>query len=265
MTTPRDDAVAAVHFTPTFGAVEENRAALVRLVREAASRAGVVVLPELATTGFVLRPEEAAAWAEPVPGPTTEALAAVARDTETVVVVGLATRAPSGESAGGPAAGALCNAQVVLDADGGVAGVYAKHHLWGADHDWAAPGPTPGALVETRRGRLGLLVCHDLVHPLTLLRVARERPRLLALSTAWVSEGAEPFPLSWVLASALLEGAPLVVANRGGAERGVRFDDPSAIVLRGAVARRTEAGPGPEVIWAPVGGLVTRLDGRGPR
>ena len=244
MTEPRpfEDAVAAVHFTPTLGAVSANRAELVRLARDAATRAGVVVLPELATTGFALTRAEAEAHAEAIPGPTTDALAVVAREERAVIVVGLVARSALG----------LCNAQVVLDVDGRLAGSYAKHHLWGTDHDWAVAGPTPGAIVDTARGRVGLLLCHDIVYPRTVLAVARERPRLVAFSTAWVGEG-EPFPPpSWVMASVLLEGAPLVAANRGGEERGVRFDDPSAIVVSGAVVRRGTVGPAPRVlVWSP--------------
>lgn len=235
--------VATVHFTPVLGAVDENRAALVRLAREAAARARVVVLPELGTTGFALEPAEAAAWAEPLPGPTTEALAAVAREAGAVVVAGLCARDPGG---------ALHNAQVVLDADGRLAGRYAKHHLWGADHAWATPGPTPGAVVETAHGRVGLLVCHDIVYPRTVLSVARERPALLAFSTAWVGDPAEPFPSAWLLASVLLEGAPLLAANRGGAERGVAFTDPSAVLVGGRLLARSGGGEGPEVVVAGV-------------
>ncbi len=243
----REQVAAAVHFTPVLGAVEENRAALTRLAGEAAAQAGVVVLPELATTGFVLTPDEAAAWAEPVPGPTTEALGVVARARDAVIVVGLPVTS----------GGALRNVQVALDVDGRVAGVYAKHHLWGSDHAWATAGPTPGAVVSTARGRVGLLLCHDIVYPRTVLAVARERPRLVAFSSAWVGEGVEPFPSAWVLASALLEGAALVVANRGGEECGVRFDDPSALLARGALLRRSAAGAGPEVITAPISAPIS--------
>ena len=64
------DPEAAVHFTPAFGQVEENRAALVAACeRAAAAGARVVVLPELATTGFCLDPAQAEAWAEPRGGP----------------------------------------------------------------------------------------------------------------------------------------------------------------------------------------------------
>lgn len=235
--------VATVHFTPVLGAVDANRASVVRLARDAAARAQVVVLPELCVTGFVLEPAEAAAWAEPIPGPTTDALGAVARETGAVVVAGLAAREPDGT---------LRNAQVVLDADGRLAGRYAKHHLWGSDHAWATPGAVPGAVVATAHGRVGLLLCHDVVHPRTVLAVTRERPALLAFSTAWVGDGSEPFPSAWVMASVLLEGAPFVAANRGGEERGVAFDDPSAIVVSGRLVARSAVGVGPEVLVAHI-------------
>jgi predicted amidohydrolase len=211
--------IAAVHFTPAFGELERNRAELVRLSAEAADRgAELVVLPELATTGFCLDEARANAWAEPADGATATALGELAASRGLVVVVGLALREE----------GALRNAQLVLDG-GRLAGVYAKHHLFGADHAWAVAGEEPGAVATTSAGDVGLLICHDIVYPRTLLAVCARRPRLLAFSTAWIGTG-ETFPHSWSLAARLLDPAPLVVANRGGAEGEVAFEDPSAIV-----------------------------------
>ncbi len=229
--------LAAVHFTPMLGELEANRAALVEVTARAAQAADVVVLPELAVTGYVLTRPEAEAWAEEEDGPTRQALAEVARAAGAVVVAGLLLRG----------AGALENAQVVLDADGRLAGRYAKHHLYGTDFAWARPGPTPGAVVDTAHGSIGLLICHDVVYPRTVAAVARQRPRLLAFSTAWIGDG-ETLPSSWAFAARLLDPAPLVAANRGGEERGVAFEDPSAILAYrhgGVVGPR---GDGPEVV-----------------
>lgn len=211
--------VAAVHFTPAFGELRANRKALVDCVREAADAgARVVVLPELATTGFALDAETAERWAEAIDGPTAAALGAASAERETTVVVGLPLREE----------GRLHNAQLVLDR-GRVAGVYRKHHLYGCDFVWAAPGPSAGAVVETSAGAVGLLVCHDLAYPRTVAAVAAERPRLLAFSTAWIGSG-ESLPAEWLLAVRLLDPAPLVAANRGGREGTLRFADPSAIL-----------------------------------
>lgn len=214
--------LAALHFTPRFGAVALNRARLLAGLHGAAD-VDLVVLPELATTGFCLAPEEAEEWAEELTGPTVQALRAWARATGTLVACGLALR----EGA------RLSNAQVLIEADGELAGVYRKRHLWGHDVGWATPGDEPGGLTQTRLGLVGQLICADIGHLETVLALTQRRPRLLAFSTAWVGEG-EPFPVAWQIALRLLDPAPLVAANRGGDEEGVTFGDPSAILAYGA-------------------------------
>ena len=111
-------------------------------------------------------------------------------------------------------------------------------------------GPTPGAVVTTQVGAIGLLICHDLVYPATVHEVVARRPRLLAVSTAWVGDE-EPLPSSWSAVSRLLGPAPLVVANRGGAEGAVRFSDPSAILTDGRPPILSAKGSASEIVYGP--------------
>ena len=63
--------IGFVQFDPVFGDVAANLAAIETAV-EAAGRADLMVLPELATTGYNFASvDEAASLAEPVPGPAT--------------------------------------------------------------------------------------------------------------------------------------------------------------------------------------------------
>jgi len=92
-------------------------------VRDAATKgASIVCLPELFRTQYFCQREDAALFdlAEPVPGPTTERMAAVAKELGVVVVVSLFERR---------AAGVYHNTAVVLDADGRVTGRYRKMHI----------------------------------------------------------------------------------------------------------------------------------------
>jgi predicted amidohydrolase len=217
--------LAAVHFTPAFGDVAGNRDAVLSLCRIAAERARLVVLPELCTTGFSLSREQAEDWAEPLGGPSVAALRQVSMDTGAIVVAGLALRDEGG---------ILRNAQVLVD--GSSTHMYAKHHLYGDDFSWAKAGDAPGAVVETSLGAVGLLICHDIVYPSTVVSVAQRRPRLLAFSTAWIGDPESiGLPEEWRIVAQFLEPAPLVVANRGGAEGAAVFGDPSAVLtLEGA-------------------------------
>jgi len=138
----------------------------VRLPGKAASRiadaakagANVVCLPELFATEYFCRNQDHAAFdlAEPIPGPTTEAMAAAAKATGTVVVAPLFERR-------GP--GCYHNSLVVLGPDGSVLGRYRKMHI---PHDpgfeekfYFTPGDTGFTAVKTPYGPIGTLICWD--------------------------------------------------------------------------------------------------------
>src|SRR5690242_21223697 len=72
---------AAIQYDPTLGEKEKNVAALLRLVEEAALHgACLIVLPEMATTGYCWESRaEITPHVEPIPGPTTERFAELAR------------------------------------------------------------------------------------------------------------------------------------------------------------------------------------------
>src|SRR5512140_2838392 len=87
-------------------------------IREAAGRgAQIICLQELFRSEYFCRAEDAAqfALAEPVPGPSTERLGALAKE------LGVALIAPLFERR---AAGVYHNTAAVIDADGSLAGLY---------------------------------------------------------------------------------------------------------------------------------------------
>src|SRR5437762_226500 len=104
-------------------APEDNLRRACAMLSEAAGRgAQVACLPELFRNQYFCQAEDAARFdlAEPIPGPTTEALAQVARETNLVVVGSVFERR---------APGVYHNTAVVLDADGVLRGRYRKMHI----------------------------------------------------------------------------------------------------------------------------------------
>jgi N-carbamoylputrescine amidase len=194
-------------------------------VREAAGRgAQLVVLQELHATRYFCQTEDLAQFdlAEPIPGPSTEALAAAARDSGAVVVGSLFERR---------APGLFHNTAVVFDADGSLAGTYRKMHIPDDPGYFEKYYFTPGDLgfepVETSIGRVGVLVCWDQWFP--------EAARLMALAGADVlvyptaigwdprDDAAEQARQrdAWITiqrSHAIANGVPVVAVNRTGAE-----------------------------------------------
>jgi N-carbamoylputrescine amidase len=145
-------------------------------VREAAQAgAQVVCLPELFRTQYFCQREDAKLFdlAEPVPGPTTRALAEVAKAERVIVIASVFERRT---------AGIYHNTAVTLGANGEVLGIYRKMHIPDDPLYYEKFYFTPGDLgfraVETTLGKIGTLVCWDQWYP--------EGARLTALHGAQV-------------------------------------------------------------------------------
>jgi N-carbamoylputrescine amidase len=153
---------------------EDNLRRGCAMLRTAAERgAQVACLPELFRTQYFCQAEDSARFdlAEPIPGPTTEALAQVARETGIVVVGSIFERRTPG---------IYHNTAIVLDADGTLRGRYRKMHIPDDPLYYEKYYFTPGDLgfqaFETAHACIGTLVCWDQWYPeaarLTALRGA---------------------------------------------------------------------------------------------
>ncbi len=161
---------------------DDNLASAQKSIREAARRgAQVVCLPELFLSHYFCQSEDHAKFdlAEPVPGPTTESLGALARELGVVIVGSVFERRM---------AGIYHNTAVVLDADGKLVGVYRKMHIPDDPLYYEKFYFTPGDLgfraFDTRFLRLGALVCWDQWFPEGARLTALQGAALLVYPTA---------------------------------------------------------------------------------
>jgi N-carbamoylputrescine amidase len=155
---------------------EENLTRATEKIREAAKRgAQVISLHELFAGEYFCRTEDAALFdlAEPVPGPTTERLAKVAKELKVALVVSVFERR---------AAGVYHNTCAVMDADGSYLGKYRKMHIPDDPLYYEKFYFTPGDLgflnFDTRFARVGVQICWDQWYP--------EGSRLTAMKGAQV-------------------------------------------------------------------------------
>ncbi len=120
--------------------------------------AEIVCLPELFRTPYLCQSEDASRfdWAEPIPGPSTEALSKQAADLGISLVASLFERR---------APGLYHNTAVVLDAKGRLVGRYRKMHIPDDplyyEKFYFTPGDLGFKVHRTEAGKLGVLVCWD--------------------------------------------------------------------------------------------------------
>jgi predicted amidohydrolase len=159
--------------------------ALAAIADAAAAGAQLAVLPECTWPAYLLGTDHVQRWSQlPSPDAVVERFAAAAREHAMVLVVGLAL--PTG-----PDLTRVANAAVVIDADGTVLHTTHKRFLWDVDALWFEPG-TASRVVETRVGRLGVMICADGRMPEIARELALAGAELLVDPTAWVTAGADP-------------------------------------------------------------------------
>jgi predicted amidohydrolase len=174
--------VGYFQFDPVFGETEENLERLCEAV--AGTDADILVLPELATSGYLFASaEEVTALSDTIPGAATERLQAACRASGCRVVAGLAERAggpgttglaAAGLDAAGPDARRFYNSAALIG-PAGVEGVYRKAHLFNTEKLYFAPGDAL-PIFEVDGVKVGMLVCFDHMFP--------EAARTLALQGA---------------------------------------------------------------------------------
>ena len=234
--------VAAVQL-PAANAPEENRDRAVERVRDAAERgADLVVLPEMWPVGYFAFDAYDDA-AEPVPGPTTDRLAALADELSIHLHSGSLVERDGDD---------LYNTSVLFDPDGELLGRYRKIHLFGYDSE-EATRLTPGEeirAVETDLGTLGLTTCYDLRFPALYRELVDANVEILLVTSAWPRERLDHWHL-FTRTRAVENQSLLVAANLTGSVGGVDLGGESVVVDPWGV-ERANAGTDARTVLAEV-------------
>jgi len=236
----------------------QNLAKTAKLVEDAAARgARIVCLQELFASEYFCQREDAALFdlAEPVPGPTTQAMAAIAKSRGISIVTPFFERR---------AAGVYHNSLVVVGPTGDISGHYRKMHIPDDPLFYEKYYFTPGDLgfmsIPTPEAALGPLICWDQWYPEAARMTALSGAEILVYPTAigWHPQEKAQYGASQLSAwqtmqraHAIANGVFVVAVNRvgheGAKDGGLEFwghsfvADPFGVVL-------AEAGEGEETL-----------------
>jgi predicted amidohydrolase len=160
---------------------EVNVGAALEWIRQAAqSGAELVALPE--TFSFCGPLDQAPRLAEPIPGPTTEAVSAVAQQCGIYVLAGSLHEHVEGQSR-------VFNTSLLIDRNGAIVARYRKIHLFDVPGlDLESPSVRPGGEVvvaTVRRRKFGLSICYDLRFPELYRELAARGAEILFVPSAF--------------------------------------------------------------------------------
>jgi len=205
----------------------DNMRRAVAGVREAAAKgAKVICLPELFLSRYFCQVEDHRFFqlAEPIPGPSTTSLGALAKELGVVIIASLFEKR---------AEGLYHNTTAILDADGKYLGKYRKMHIPDDPNYYEKFYFTPGDLGfrswDTQHAKAGVLICWDQWYPEAARLTALTGAQILFYPTAigWlIAEKAEygaAQQASWETiqrSHAIANGVYVVAVNRVGVEPG---------------------------------------------
>lgn len=242
--------VACLQFEPQFGEVEANLAEIDRLARAAAAKgAKILVLPELADTGYVFQSAaELERLAAPIPeGRAARHLIALAAELGVHIASGLCEKAKEG----------FYNSAIFCGPEGYL-GTFRKLHLWNAEKLFFRPGDLGLPVFDTAYGKIGVAICYDGWFPETFRGLVAAGAELICVPTNWVPmpdqpAGAEPMANILHKAAAHSNGVAIACADRVGVERGQPFLGCSLIVgPRGWPLAGPASATDPEILTAEV-------------
>ena len=203
--------------------------AIGRIESAAKKGAEIVCLQELFRSRYFPQVEDAEKFklAEPIPGPTTDALRRVARSKRIVIVSSIFERR---------SAGVFHNTAVVIDADGSMVGKYRKMHIPDDPGYYEKFYFTPGDLgfpgFQTRYAKIGVLVCWDQWFPEAARLVSMAGAEIIFYPTAigWLAgeprAAAKAQKNGWETiqrAHAVANGVYVAAVNRVGREGKITF------------------------------------------
>jgi predicted amidohydrolase len=227
--------IAGVQMDIEIGNPESNLAKMLGKLEETKGEgAKLTIFPECALTGYCFDTrDEAAPYAEPIPGPSCDKLAEACNRLNVFAVIGML------EAAGDK----LFNA-CALVGPGGIAANYRKIHLpfLGIDR-FTDPGDRPFAVHDAAGMRVGMNICYDSSFPESARVMSLDGADLIALPTNF-PPGAECTAAHVINTRAMENNVYYACVNRVGIERGFSFIgqskicDPSGKVL--AEARHTD-------------------------
>jgi N-carbamoylputrescine amidase len=200
---------------------ENVRRGLAALERAAARGAELVCFAELAFERFhpqVPASGDVAALAESVPGPTTEAFAARARELDVVVVLNLFER--DGER--------CYDCSPVIDRDGTLLGrtrmVHITEYPCFHEQGYYAPGDTGAPVYATGVGAVGVAICYDRHYPEYMRALAVGGADLVVVPQAGaVGEWPDGLYEAEMQVAAFQNGYYVALCNRVGREERLEF------------------------------------------
>src|SRR5262245_55521011 len=215
--------IAFLHLAPSWSDLQANRRLVERAVTTAAAYGATWILtPELCICGYDFTGTLGTAWIVPPPDPWMASLCQ--RAAQLGVTVFLSHPERDAQS------GKCYNTLFVIAADGCIVGKHRKIHTLSGAEGWSSPGEVVTPVPVPPVGNVGLLICADAYTPTIATNLKAQGAQMLVSAAAW-GPGLHG-PDGECERCSRETGLPLLVCNRTGIVRTLRFTAAESLVVK---------------------------------
>ncbi|MBX3438337.1 MAG: carbon-nitrogen hydrolase family protein [Planctomycetaceae bacterium] len=241
--------IAGVQMDVALGDVAGNLDRFDSFLRETVGNgAALTIFPECAVTGYCFDSlEQCGRFAQTIPGPATDHVAATCQALQCYAVFGML------EADGDR----VFNAAVLVGPEG-LIGSYRKVHLPYLGVDMlTTPGDRPFAVHHAGHVRVGMNICYDAAFPEAARSLALLGADLIALPTNW-PPGAECMAANSIATRAMENGVYYAAINRVGTEGGFPFIGSSSICGPNGKVLAAASAASEEILYAEIDVTLSR-------
>jgi predicted amidohydrolase len=210
--------ISLAQFQPKLKDKQGNLQKIEAYMKEAnTAGADVIVFPELALTGYLLK-EDVSKFAEEENGPSIRSLQAICKELSLALVLSFPEREKE----------FYYISVLYIDENGDILGKYRKTHLFDTETDYFSRG-TDYPVFSTKFGKVGMMICYDLEFPEVARILRTSGAEILFITTANMKPYEEAQSI-FLKSRAIENEIPIAICNRLGREEELEFFGSSMIV-----------------------------------
>ena len=217
-------AIAQAHLQ--VGDVPGNILETKKLIKEAVAQgAQIVVLPELANSGYVLESKEELSNMLKQDH-CLEVWQQESKENNLIIVAGFAEEKDNN----------FYNSSVII-IDGEIKTIQPKSHLWENEKKFFTPGNKVPEIIETKYGKISTMICYDAEFPEYVRNVSEKGCQLLCVPLNWAtgaynkpSHEKRPMELLKIMTMAANNKIWIAICDRAGKERNIEWLGSSAVI-----------------------------------
>ncbi len=213
--------VGVFEFEPRKDNINQNINMIEKIISDTRTMAiEFYIFPEMALSGLIYSSPEDLISKNPLyrSGKAIQQLKLISKKNRIYMAVGLVEKK-------GPD---LFNSYVVFGPSGGIVLNYRKNHLFGSDLDWAKSGDGQYPYFESRFGKIGVLICHDVVYRESFVNYETNKVNFVIIGTNWIGSA----PIHRYIRQAGLGDAVFFISDRKGHEHGIPFNGNTSVLTK---------------------------------